>query len=473
MLRQVTTKNGKVKGLPGNDPRITAFKGIPFAAPPVGKLRWKAPQSAAPWDGVLNAYEFGPISIQDTPGLGDDLYCREWHVDCEIPMSEDCLYLNVWTGAKSCDEKLPVLVWYFGGAFQWGYTSEMEFNGERLARQGIIVVSVGYRLGALGYLAHPDLTREDPEHPTNFGLLDQQAGLKWVYDNIEAFGGDPEKITIGGQSAGGGSVLSLLSNPVNKKYVKGASMFSGIIRSPFFIDPIIQPKPFEQAEAIGKDFIDFLGVGSVEEARELDAIAIRDAYAKFAVDHPRFTPCIDGISITDDPYKLMLEGKTLDVPVITGYTKDEFFFPIPADSEVSGGNAIALLDPDTQVIPSENGSLYNMVENSVNTVCHNHQKLMADNKMTSDMYIYSFEPSVPGDDNPGVFHSCDLWFFFGNVPMCHRAYTGKHYELSLTMSHYWTNFIKTGDPNGIGFDDKPLPKWSPVSAGNDKMIFTE
>ena len=142
MIRVAKTENGMVRGLPGNDPRVTSFKGIPFAAPPVGENRWRAPQPAENWKGIRDAYAFAPISVQDTPGLGTDVYCREWHVDPEIPMGEDCLYLNVWTPAKSTDEKLPVFVWYFGGGFQWGYTPEMEFNGERIARRVVIVVSV-------------------------------------------------------------------------------------------------------------------------------------------------------------------------------------------------------------------------------------------------------------------------------------------------------------------------------------------
>lgn len=178
MNRIADTENGKVRGLPGADPRITVFRGIPFAAPPTGENRWRAPQPCRDWEGVREAYEFAPISIQDTPGLGSDIYCREWHVDPEIPMDEDCLYLNVWTGAGNPKEKLPVLVWFFGGGFQWGYPAEMEFDGERLARRGIIVVSVNYRLGALGFMAHPELTAEQPAAPTNFGCLDQQAGLK-------------------------------------------------------------------------------------------------------------------------------------------------------------------------------------------------------------------------------------------------------------------------------------------------------
>ena len=196
MLRETKTENGKVRGLAGTDPRITVFRGIPFAAPPVGKNRWRAPQPCENWDGVLEAYDFAPISVQDRPAMGTDIYCREWHVDKDISMKEDNLYLNIWTPAKEADEKLPVLVWFFGGGFQWGYTAEMEFNGEQLAKRGIIVVSVNYRLNCFGFLAHPEITAEAPDAPGNFGLLDQKAGLNWVYRNIAAFGGNPERISI-------------------------------------------------------------------------------------------------------------------------------------------------------------------------------------------------------------------------------------------------------------------------------------
>ena len=207
MLRIVETENGFIRGLPASDPRITVFKGVPFAAPPVYENRWRAPVPCSDWEGTYNAYEFKPIPVQDRPGVGDDLYCREWHVDPDIEMDEDCLYLNIWTNAKTADSGLPVLVWFFGGALQWGYTSEMEMDGERIARRGIVVVTVSYRLNVFGFLAHPESTMKQPDAAANFGCLDQKAGLEWVKRNIKAFGGDPANITIAGQSAGGGSVL--------------------------------------------------------------------------------------------------------------------------------------------------------------------------------------------------------------------------------------------------------------------------
>ena len=202
MLRVVQTKLGKIEGIPAADPRITAFKGIPFAKPPVGELRWHAPVPAEKWEGTLKAWNFAPISVQPTPYYDpNDLYCREWSVDKDIPMSEDCLYLNVWTPANEADEKLPVYVWIYGGGFQTGFTAEMEFDGERIARRKIVVVTLAYRLNMFGFMCHKDITAENPDEPANFGLLDQRMALKWVKENIQAFGGDPDNITIGGQSA--------------------------------------------------------------------------------------------------------------------------------------------------------------------------------------------------------------------------------------------------------------------------------
>ncbi|MBP5608835.1 MAG: carboxylesterase family protein, partial [Lachnospiraceae bacterium] len=254
MLRTAETEYGKVKGMQGTDARITVYKGIPFAAPPIGENRWRAPKPPKAWDGVKECYTFGPIPVQDTPGMGDDLYCREWHVDCDIPMSEDCLYLNVWTPAKKPDEKLPVLVWYFGGGFQWGYTAEMEFDGERLAARGIVVVSVSYRLGAIGFMAHPELTREEGASG-NYGVLDQKAGLEWTVRNIAAFGGDPDRITIMGQSAGGCSVMNQLTCEENFDKIKGAVILSGIIRFPQSEaeKDLFRPTELDKAEKKGED----------------------------------------------------------------------------------------------------------------------------------------------------------------------------------------------------------------------------
>lgn len=466
MLRTAVTENGIVRGLPADDPRVTVYKGIPFAKPPVGNLRWRAPEPPDNWEGERKCFEFGPISMQDVPGVGTDLYAREFHVDSGIAVSEDSLYLNVWTGANALDEKLPVLVFIYGGAFQWGYTSELEFNGERLARHGIIVVSIAYRLGEFGFLAHPDLTAEDPAHPGNFGLLDQQAGLAWVYRNIAAFGGDPENITLAGQSAGGASVTYMLADKGNRKMVKKASIFSGFIRNPFMRDEIIQPPRIDEVEKRGEDFLKFLGCSSIEEARTLKSETVRDAYAEYAREHPRFVPCIDGVYIKEDPYEMILNGKLCDIPILTGYTKDEFIDRLPASAYSNNEKVRA------DVFEKGGLKYFNIVQNSVREVA---SAWMA-NDMKSPIFTYKFAPSVPGPDDPGVFHSCDLWFFFENIQKCWRPYNGLHYALARRMCDYWTNFIKTGDPNGDGYDGKKLPKWNRVTSDDPRdseMIFTE
>ena len=325
MIRIAETENGKVRGLPAADPRITSFKGIPFAAPPVGENRWRAPQPAANWEGVRDCFEFAPISVQDTPGIGDDLYCREWHVDPEIPMSEDCLYLNVWTNAKKTDEKLPVLVWFFGGGFQWGYTAEMEFDGERIARRGIVVVTVNYRLGALGFLAHPQLTAEQPDAPCNFGSLDQQAGILWVKRNIANFGGDPDNITIAGQSAGGGSVMGQMSCPENEGLFNRAVVMSGMFGSPYEINRFFIPLPLDQAGLLGKRLFEYLGVETLEEARKLDANYIREKYSELRNKGEMFFTIVnDGKFNVGNPMDAFLDGSRTRVPVMAGNTGDEF-----------------------------------------------------------------------------------------------------------------------------------------------------
>ena len=432
-------ENGELKGLPGADPRITAFKGIPFAAPPVGKNRWKAPQPCENWEGVRTAYEFGPISMQDTPGLGDDVYCRDWHVDPEIPNSEDCLYLNVWTPAKTADEKLPVLVWIYGGGFQWGYTAEMEFDGERLARKGIVVVTLAYRLGAFGFMSHPQITAESPEAPGNFGLLDQKAGLDWVRRNIASFGGDPDKITIAGQSAGGGSVMHQLTCEENFSKIKGAVVLSGMIRHPDETLDIFKPLDLTQAEKKGEEFLSFLGVQNLEEARQIPAEELLARYGEYAAAHSRMFPIRDGVFCKGDPMTRFVEGKCAPVPVISGNTSDEFI-----EDQVS------------------------LVETSVKRAF-----LEAEEKGSSQkFYYYRFDPDMPGWDKPGTFHSSDLWFFFETLGKCWRPFTGRHYDLARQMSDYFVSFVKTQDPNGMGSDGNRLPVWKPYTAEEKaEMLF--
>ena len=484
MIREVKTENGRIRGIEAADPRITAFKGIPFAAPPVGKNRWRAPQPCENWEGIRDASRFAPISVQDVPGLGDTIYNREWNVDPEIPMDEDCLYLNVWTGAKSADEKLPVLVWFYGGALQWGNPAEMEFDGERLARRGVVVVSVNYRINVFGFLAHPQITLEQPEAPANFGSLDQQAGIRWVIRNIAAFGGDPDNITIAGQSAGGGSVLSQMACPDNAGLFQRAVIMSAMIRSPYEEGGIGIPQSLCKAEESGQNFFDFLGVANLEEARALDAFYIRDKYAEYAQIFPRMFTVVDGRFCVGDPLTMFLEGKCAPVSVMAGNTADEFpsFLVAKDDQELEkkakklfGDKAETFLAfPETRDM-SEEGKYakVNGLECSAKALFSYSRK---ENDITDNgrnYYYYRFTPDIPGEDNPGTFHSCDLWFFFETLAKCWRPFVGHHYDLARKMCNYWANFIKTGDPNGQDADGSPMPEWKPYTKEEPcEMIFT-
>ena len=480
MLRIANTENGQVRGLPAADPRITSFKGIPFAAPPIGENRWRAPQPAESWQGIRECFEFAPISVQDTPGLGDDIYCREWHVDPDIPMSEDCLYLNIWTNAKSSNESMPVLVWFFGGGFQWGYTSEMEFDGERLARRNIVVVTVNYRLGAFGFLCHPQLTKEQPDAPCNFGCLDQQAGLRWVHRNISNFGGDPNNITIAGQSAGGGSVMSQMACKDNEGYFERAVIMSGMFGSPYTINDFFQPKSLEQAGKIGQKLFDYLGVKKLEEARKLDPYYICNKYSELRNNGEMFFSIVqDGHFCTQDPLYAFRNGTRIRVPVMAGNTGDEFIEYIKASNdddltikayEYFGNEANEFLQfPQARVKTEygyspvsspELGTKYAFLGESLK-------------KSQVNCYYYRFIPDIPGNDAPGTFHSVDLWFFFETLAKSTRPFEGRHFDLARQMCDYWANFIKFGDPNGFDINGNKLPEWKPYTdTDRGEMLFT-
>lgn len=441
MIRTAETENGMVRGIEAADPRITAFKGIPFAAPPVGRNRWRAPQPCADWPGELEAYRFGPIAMQYTPGVGDNVYVKEWHVDSSIAMSEDCLQLNIWTPAITADEELPVYVWYFGGALQCGYPAEMEFDGERIARRGIVVVTVNYRVNVFGFLAHPDITKEAPEAPANFGHLDQQAGLKWVIRNIAAFGGDPDNITIGGQSAGGGSVMYQMTCRENEGLFRGAVIESGVIMDTGLSDSVFRPLPLREAEELGVRFFDHLGVKTLEEARSLDAAFIFKKYEEFG---RMMLTVQDGKFCTGNSYEMFMNNRYIHVPIMAGNTADEF----PAedvsdkgDSEIDAGH-VSVIEPAVKAMFLQN------------------EKYASGGRC----FYYKFDADIPGDDGAGNFHSVDLWFFFETLAKSWRPFAGRHYDLARQMCNYLANFVSCGDPNGPDADGSDMPEWRPYRA---------
>jgi len=484
MLRQVKTENGWVKGIPAADPRITAFKGIPFAKPPVGDLRWKAPQPAENWEGVKECYTFGPIAMQKMPGLDkDNLYSREWNVDTELEMSEDCLQLNVWTPAKAADEKLPVMVWFYGGGLQEGHPSEMEFEGERIARRGVILVSVNYRVNIFGFFAHPEITAtaEDKAY-TNFGSYDQRFGLMWVKRNIAAFGGDPDNITIFGQSAGGRSVLFQLVSPLNDtNHIKRAISMSG---GGIAVGNQYGYKTLAQTEADGVKFFEFLGVKNLEEAKKIDAVTLKEKMLEFADQTKiRWGFNIDGVFVPDDPIKLLMENKRLQVPLMAGHTTgdmgDRYSARIKEKEAIKADIINIIGEKDAADVLNaanyDSASLDELKDNlKVNGQRFGVKMLhMRAAEAGQPSYFYCFGPEIPGWDNPGAFHSCDLWFVFETLAKCWRPFVGKHYDLARQMCNYWTNFAKTGNPNGPDADGTEMPTWEPFSKGNFCMKFDD
>ena len=445
MLRIVNTKLGKIEGIPAADPRITAFKGIPFAKAPVGDLRFHAPLPAEKWEGTLKAWNFAPIAVQPTPYYNpDDLYCREWSVDKDIPMSEDCLYLNVWTPAKSAEEKLPVYVWIHGGGFQTGFTAEMEFDGERIARRGIIVVTVAYRLNMFGFMCHPEITKENPSAPANHGLLDQRMAMQWVKDNIEAFGGDSDNITIGGQSAGGGSVLNQILFGTQGIY-KRAVCNSGMFYMPG--NNIMTPRTLKDAEKLGEDFFNFCGAKNLADMRKFTTAELRqkwDEYGGHNKSIQTWLPVKDDLFIKDEFFSALQKNQVKTLPMMIGYTTDEFTFA-----------------------PKEGGPKINAVKTAIDM----YRNITAKNGSKEETYCYQFDVDIPGWDNPGKFHSVDLWFWFETLAKCWRPFTGKYYDVSRQMCNYLCNFIKCGNPNGKDCDGSDLPEWKKFTDDKDIIVF--
>ena len=465
MLRETKTENGRVRGVVATDARITVYKGIPFADTTAGENRWRPPQPAKDWEGVRDCSEFGPISMQRVPGRDPEaFYSKEWHVDPQVPMGEDSLRANIWTPAKTADEKLPVMVWIFGGGLQEGYPHEMEFDGERIASRGVVLVSIGYRLNVFGLLCHPEITAENPEAPANFAFQDQAAGIAWVKRNIANFGGDPENITIFGQSAGGMSVLAQMCSPKTKGLFQ-----KGIIESIGGMNPVVPSvhgMPQDTLEAMeqrGVEFFKKLGVSSLAEARKLDAQYIED---KFNESYNFWGATIDGKFLTKTLDQSVIDGDYHADAFMIGNTKDEFLVDIPGEDDAA---VDAYIDKEFGDKADEYRAIVKAMPGDYRTNATVHQMWLGNlmmyhfaAKQGRKFYSYVFGPTIPGDD-AGSFHSCDLWFQFETLMKCWRPFDGHHFDLSRKMCNYWTNFAKYGDPNGLDKDGTPMPTWTPYT----------
>jgi len=443
----VEVAGGRIQGV--EEDGVFSYKGVPFAAPPVGDLRWKSPQPVVPWQGVKKVNAFAPGPMQDT-AFGAMLGGPQ-------EISEDCLYLNVWTGAKKVDEKRPVMVWIYGGGFGIGMTSSPAYNGANLAKKGVVLVSVAYRVGPMGFLAHPELSAESGRGSGAYGIQDQIAGLKWVKENIAKFGGNPSNVTIFGESAGGISVSMLTASPMAKGLFHRAISESGGSMSP--------PRmTLKQAEEQGKAYLSNLGADTIAAARALSAEEIQ----KNTQGMGNFWPTPDGVTVVENQYKVFESGVFNDTPILVGTNSNEggLFVNQPITSEgfekmIRGQYAAGAEDllkayphaTDEEALQSARDIMRDSVFAWPTWAWASLQSRNGKNKA----FVYYFDHRTPNSPE-GANHAAEISYVFGNLGTMGPTGTGsvgsEDKALNDLISSYWINFAGNGDPNGEG-----LPEW--------------
>lgn len=488
---RVKIANGTLEGTSDKSSGVRSFKGIPFGQPPVGELRWKAPQPVQNWQGVRKADNFGPRCMQRNV-FGDMNFRANG-------MSEDCLYLNVWTPAKAGNQKLPVLVYFYGGGFIAGDGSEPRYDGASMASKGIVAVTVNYRLGVFGFFAHPELSKETSYHGSgNYGLLDQAAALKWVQQNIVAFGGDPKRVTIAGESAGSISVSAQMASPLSKNLIAGAIGESGSIIG------ALSAVPLAEGEQSGVKFAAAIGKDSLAALRAMPADQLLEATAKPGL--PRFSPTVDGYLFPKDPAAIFAAGEQARVPLLAGSNSEESgYFGILGREKPTVENYRKALQRLYNDKAEEIFKLYPATDE--NEVMDAARDLAGDRFISfstwkwvelatktggKPTYYYRYDRPRPamrpemGDAQPGLaggvirgqqaaanarppargaVHSAEIEYAMGNLDSNKvYAWTPDDYKVSKVMQEYFVNFIKTGNPNGKG-----LPNW-PTFSANQRMI---
>ena len=458
---------GKIAGVADTTTGVTSYKGIPYAAPPLGDLRWKAPQAVTHWQGVRRGDHFGPVCMQDDLKAGS-FYQVEFYQKPETK-SEDCLYLNVWTAAKSASERRPVMFWIHGGGFVEGSGSLPSFDGASLAKKGVVVVTINYRLGVFGFLAHPELTKESIDHSSgNYGLLDQRAALEWVNRNITRFGGDPNNVTIFGQSAGAMSVVALVASPLDKRLIAKAIMQSG---------GFVPMTPLRQAEEVGASFVTDAGAHSIKDLRARSADQLMEnvrSASKLTTGISRFGPIVDGYFLPADVFSIFTRNQENAVQFMAGSTADEGTTLLPPSITVAQYKALlerrfgAKAPEVLKLYPasSDAQAWRSQVDNVRDTMAAGALTLAeVREKEGAKTYLYYFDRSLPGRDSDhyGAFHSSELVYVFDNLSAVDRPWTEVDRKLADAMSTYWTNFAKSGDPNSSG-----MPQW-PVWSTSTKL----
>jgi para-nitrobenzyl esterase len=449
---RATTATGVAEGVTEAS-GVTSYKGIPYAAAPVGKLRWAEPKPAAKWKGVRKADHFGARCMQ-LPLFSDMVFRSDG-------VSEDCLFLNVWTPAKSKKEKLPVLVYFYGGGFAAGDGSEPRYDGESMAAKGIVTLTVNYRLNVFGFLAHPELSKESKHHASgNYGLMDQAAALAWVKKNIAAFGGDPSRVTIAGESAGSFSVSAQMINPQSKGLFAGAIGESGSLLG------LMAPAPLAAGEQGGAGFAQAIGAPTLAELRALPAQQLLDETKK---PGKWFSAVQDGYVIPRAPVDVYAAGEQAKVPLLAGWNSYEGHYrQILGESEPTTENFASAL----QKLYGEHAAAAQQAYSgdvkqaatelaSDRFIAYGTWKWIDSHARTSGKPTYRYYYTRPRPGQEGAGHSVEIEYALGNLPGNKvYAWTADDYALSAQMQAYFANFIKTGNPNGAG-----LPEWPQASAG--------
>lgn len=455
-LDTVRTEAGSLSGVAGAG-GVTAFLGVPFAAPPLGDLRWKPPQPLAPWEGVRKADRFGTSCMQNQ--AGSRLPWTEEFMT-QGPIGEDCLFLNVWTAAKSPNARMPVMFWIYGGGFNEGSGAVAVYDGTELAKKGVIVVSLNYRVGPLGFLAHPELTRESQHHASgNYGLLDQIAALQWVRRNIAAFGGDPAQVTIFGQSAGAISVAHLMRSPLAKGLFARAIAQSG----PGLLgrNALGGGATLADREAAGAKYIESKGAKTLAEMRALPAAVF------FAPTGGR-----GGVTVPNSPFNdgwvLTALPPSDQVPLIVGFVADDIGVAT-AGFGATAKPSLASYESDARRVYSDQASAFLKLYPATSDADRDRARVSLDlwaaeqQKVTRRIYTYYFDRAIPWPAHPefGAFHTGEVPYVFKTIAKIDRPWEAVDKTVAETVSSYWANFGKSGDPNGPG-----LPRWPTYAPGS-------
>jgi para-nitrobenzyl esterase len=467
-IQNVKVTGGQLQGVIADG--VASFKGIPFASPPVGDLRWKAPEPSNAWTGIRKADVYAAGCMQDSSMVR--------MVGASVSVSEDCLYLNVWTAATNAGEKRPVMVWIHGGAFVGGMTGTPMFDGTKFAQKGVVLVSIAYRLGIFGFMAHPELSRESGKGSGAFGIQDMIAGLKWVKTNIAQFGGDPSCVTIFGESAGGIAVGMLSAAPAAKGlFQRAISESGGSFAPPRIADEAGQNVPsLKLAESNGESFLKKLGAADIKAARALPAEQIQKAAGGGMGAGSSFWPVADGYAIPGDPYELYEKGRFNDTPILVGTNSNEGGLfsrgPVTAaafEAQIRSGygekaDVILSAYPHSTDADATRASADVFREFAFAWPTWAWARMQS-GKGKGKAFIYYYDHRTP-DSPDGANHAAEVTYVFGNFGGIGGAPRPEDLALSDLIRSYWINFARTGDPNGSG-----LSQWPAFTEKNQEVMF--